>query len=197
MEKQAEPLSRKVISYILPSAFGMLMGFIFFKGMIFQPHVTLFQFVIVSIEASIIFNILKDTNLKNSIAAVFVIFLVNSFFTYSFHSLGYLLRDLLYILAVFFSVYFFFRIFYLKFKTYFYPLVFGILFLLLHFIVDLTLMIIYAVPEFWRRLNNQVTIASLIGVGIGLGIFINDTIIPLLEEKEDETEEEKNDIEEE
>ena len=58
-------------------------------------------------------------------------------------------------------------------------------------------MIIYAVPEFWRRLNNQVTIASLIGVGIGLGIFINDTIIPLLEEKEDETEEEKNDIEEE
>ena len=185
MEKKAELLSRKVISYILPSACGMLMGFIFFKGMIFQPHVTLFQFVIVSIEASIIFNILKDTNLKNSIAAVFVIFLVNSFFTYSFHSLGYLLRDLLYILAVFFSVYFFFRIFYLKFKTYFYPLVFGILFLLLHFIVDLTLMIIYAVPEFWRRLNNQVTIASLIGVGIGLGIFINDTIIPLLVENED------------
>lgn len=193
MDKTTESLGKKVISYLLPAVCGMIMGFIFFRGKIFEPHLTLFQFVIVSVEASIMFNILKDTNLKNSIAAAFVIFLVNSFFTYSFHSLGYLLRDLLYILALFFTVYFFFRFFYLKFKTFFYPLAFGILLLLFHLIVDLTLMIIYAVPEFWRRLNNQVTIAALIGVGIGLGIFINDTIIPLLKEKEDETAEEEND----
>jgi len=196
MDEPTEPLSKKVISYILPAACGMIMGFIFFRGKIFQPHVTLFQFVIISVEASIIFNILKDTNLKNSIAAAFVIFMVNSFFTYSFYNLSYLLRDLLYILAVFLSVYFFFRFFYLKFKTYFYPLAFGILLLFLHFIVDLTLMIIYAVPEFWRRLNNQVTIAALIGVGLGLGIFINDTIVPLLTEKEEKVTDDENDSEE-
>lgn len=197
MDEPTESLGKKVISYLLPAACGMIMGFIFFRGKIFQPNLTLFQFVIISVEASILFNILKDTNLRNSIAAAFVIFLVNSFFTYSFYNVSYLFRDLLYILAVFLSVYFFFRFFYLKSKTYFYPLAFGILLLFLHFIVDLTLMIAYAVPEFWRRLNNQVTIAALIGVGLGLGIFINDTIVPLLTEKEDKETDDENDSEEE
>ncbi len=195
MDNMPEPLSKKVISYLLPAVCGMLMGFIFFRGMIFQPHITLFQFVIVSVEASILFNILKDTNLKNSIAAAFVIFLVNSFITKSFFSWGYLLRDLLYILAVFFSVFLFFRVFYISFKPYFYPFVFGILLLFLHFLVDLTLMIIYAVPDFWRLINIQVTIASLTGVGLGTGILINDVLIPRLKEKGDKEIEEENDTE--
>lgn len=195
MDNLPEPLNNKIISYLLPAACGMIMGFIFFKGMIFQPHLTLFQFVIISVDASIIFNILKDTNLKNSIAAAFVIFLVNSFFTESFFSWQYMLRDLLYILVVFFSVFLFFRIFYLSFKPYFYPFVFGILLLFLHFLVDLTLMIIYAVPDFWRLINIQVTITSLTGVGLGTGILINDVFIPRLKEIYSKKIEEENDSE--
>ena len=197
MEEQGEPLSKKAISYLLPAICGMIAGFIFFRGKIFLPHVTLFQFVLISIEASIIFNILKDTGLRNSIAAVFVIFVVNSIYTKSFSDWGYILRDVLYILAVFFSVYFFYRIFYRALKPYLYPLAFGLTLLFMHLIVDLTLMLIYLPPDYWRLINIQVTIAALIGVGLGTGVFINDMIIPLLKEKEEEETEEENDAEEE
>jgi hypothetical protein len=147
---------------------------------------TPFQFVIISVEASILFNILKDTNLRNSIAAAFVIFIVNSFFTRSLFSRAYFLRDVLYILAIFFSVFFFFRIFYLAIKPYLYPLAFGLLLLFLHLIVDITLMIIYPVPGFWRLINTQILIALLIGIGLGTGILINDILTTRLKEKEDE-----------
>lgn len=193
MDEPTDSFSKKVVSYLLPAVCGMIMGFIFFRGKMFQPHLTLFQFVIVSIEASVIFNILKDTNLKNSIAAVFVIFVVNSIFTKSFSDWGYILRDVLYILALFFSVYFFFRFFYRALKPYLYPLAFGLTLLFMHLIVALILMLIYLPPDYWKLINIQVTIAVLIGVGLGTGVFINDMIIPMLEVKENEEEEAEED----
>ena len=174
-----------ILSYILPPLCCIIIGFIIFGKKIFEPHVTLFQFVIVPIQASIIFNILKDTNLRNSIATAFVLFIVNPFLTGNSFNWAYLFRDVLLILVVFFSVYLFFRIFYLAVKPYFYPLAFGLLLVFLYFIAISVLLIVHSVPEFWMYVNMQMMIGGLIGVGLGTGILINDKLSTRLRENKD------------
>jgi hypothetical protein len=190
-----QPQVRKVLSYVLPPLCSIIIGFAVYGDKVFQPHFTTFQFVIVSIEASILFNLLKDFGLRNTLAAALVIFIVNIFLVSKSGELTYILRDFLVLLAIFFSVYLFFRIFYKAVNPYLYPLAFGLLFALTYFIVISLLLIIYSVEGFWNFINMQLIISGLIGAGLGTGILLNDVLISKLKEKEEEETEEEKDAE--
>ena len=97
---------------ILMTFFGMLgsilIGFIFYSSSIFIPTRTNFQFVMSGLYGSLFFSLLEFKNLREQIFSIIIIlFLQLVIFTGRYISFAYIIRDVLYLTALFLSIKFY------------------------------------------------------------------------------------------
>ncbi len=71
---------RFVLHILIPAACCIILGYIPFGKMIFNTHMTVFQIIVSGILASLFLAVLKFTSIKNSLAVIFVVILLNEVF---------------------------------------------------------------------------------------------------------------------
>ena len=170
---------------IIPVVCCLIPGYILYPEFIFQPYLTTFQIVTTAIMGSVFLAALKITGIKNSTGILLILFVLNSMlFTKPLES-GYVLRDIFHYAGLFFSILFFFRIFYSKSPPALYPVYIAIIFAVVFFIAISILSLIKSIKMdepltyYMETVTYPVLIDVLIGFCIGVGTFIADRYLPL------------------
>lgn len=176
---------RFLLHVIIPAACCIVLGFIPFGRIIFNPHMTVFQIIISGLLASLFLAMLKITSMKNSLAVIFVVILLVEIFITKPAGLPYVIRDISYFGALLVSVFIFYKKIYQKSLPAFYPLYSLIVFAAI-FAACLSIFLLYKSFETGSSfgadfiyLPFQILIYSIIGLGIGAGTFFADKYLPL------------------
>jgi len=187
-----------LLHVIIPVTCCIAAGYILFGNIIFKRHMTAFQIITSSLMGSIFLASLKITSIKNSIAVLFVLFLLHEALLIQPSGFNFVFRDIVYFSALLLSVYYFHLKIYLKKPTALYPLYSALVFAVVYLIC---LSAFLAVKSFdagvpitanFYYIPFQVLINSLIGLGIGAGTFFADKYLPLKKNVLEKTEEENS-----
>jgi hypothetical protein len=160
----------------------LAVGFVFYRWNIFNYHDPAFQFLAFGIVGSMFFFTLR-VNARNSLAVLFVLFVIHSGLVTRALQHGTLLRDVLFFAAIAGALSLFFVVFYRprELSRPIDPLVLATLFALTYFIAIVILDA--AEGNFWRgfafsyvtrTLIPLMTYGFLMGFGLGIGIFVTD-----------------------
>lgn len=171
--------SDKIYQISLMTFFGMLgsvlIGFIFYNSSIFIPTRTNFQFLMAGLYGSLFFSLLEYQNIREQIFFIVVIlFLQIVIFTGKYISFAYIIRDVLYLAALFLSIKFYHLFIKRNTKIIFYLRSFALVLfygLINTFLISILFIIntnaTFPPIDFIFAIAKN---AILIGLGIGLGL---------------------------
>jgi hypothetical protein len=180
----------------IPVSCCIAAGYISFGNIIFMPHMTAFQIITSSLMGTVFLTSLKITSIKNSLAVLFVLFILHETLLIQPSGLDYVIRDVVYFTALSLSVYYFYDKIYLKKPSALYPLysalVFAVVFLfcLTVFLAVKSFDLGVSVTTNYYYIPVQILINSLIGLGLGTGTFLADKYLPLKKNDLDKMEDE-------
>jgi hypothetical protein len=154
-----------------------VIGYIFYRSQIFNRHTAAFSFLVYGFIGSLFFYLLR-VKITDALAALVVLYAMNSAFITHATRLAYLLRDFVMIAAFSYAIFIFYHYFYSKSQKdrWLEPLILAaviatfslvatfILILLHHAMSIVTLYWIYTIARLY----------FLLGLGLGIGIIVSE-----------------------
>ena len=173
-----------IVRILIVTGTGLGIGFILFRGAIFIPTMTAFQFTISCITVGLFYSILKSSTLRNGLAAVLIWYFVNSAF-FDPHNRWMLVLNLAYIGGIAGACYL--SMFTIK-NGYVQSIVMRIAALTVFIAIVNGLIVVFLSLFSWHRaithlgklFQNTLTnleLGAMIGLGLGIGIEIAEYII--------------------
>lgn len=174
-----------LLHVVIPVILCTILGFILYPAYIFKPYLSTFQIITTAFIGSVFLASLKITGIKNAIGIFLIFAVLNSMLLTKPVESGYILRDVFHYAGLFFSVFFFFRLFYSKSPPALYPLFTAVIFAAVFFIAITILSLLKSVNRgesllyYIETVFYPVVIDTLIGFCIGVGTFIADRYLPM------------------
>ena len=182
-----------LLHIIIPVIICIIPGCILYPGYIFKPYLSTFQIITTAFMGSVFLASLKITGMKNSIGLLIILMVLNSMLLTKPMESGNVTRDLFHYAALFLSLYFFFRVIYLKTPPALYPLYMTIIFAAVFFAVITILSLLKSIKMgapltyYLSTAAYPALVDAMIGFCLGLGTFIVDMYLPLKKEISDDT----------
>ena len=152
-----------------------ILGYLFWKGLVFYRYHSAFQFIAYGTMGSVFFYTLRFS-VKNAFAALLLALVVFSFLVIESRGL-YTLRDSLVAIAMASTIYVYFTTFHnrTKLSKLTEPLILAMLFSISNFIIFLLIdAIVYKIPITLAWVYEVTKHFFLIGLGIGIGIILTE-----------------------
>jgi predicted RNA-binding Zn-ribbon protein involved in translation (DUF1610 family) len=92
-------LKKVILRGVIVAIAGMAIGFAFYQWQIFSPHLKTFQFTVISITAGIFYAAIKQSAIRNGMAALVVWYVLLTFLIVRFAP-WHILLDLIYIAVI-------------------------------------------------------------------------------------------------
>ena len=155
----------------------MVIGYIFYHSQIFNRHAGTFSFLIYGFIGSLFFYLLR-VKINDALAALVVLYIMNSAFITHATRLAYLLRDFVMIGAFSSAIYIFYQYFYSKSQKdrWLEPLILSAVVATFSLIATFVLVIAHKavsiVTLYW--IYSIAKLYFLIGLGLGVGILVSE-----------------------
>lgn len=187
-----------LLHVLIPVVCCVIPGYFLYPLYIFKLYLSTFQIITTAFIGSVFLASLKITGMKNAIGIFLIFAVLNSMLLTKPVESGYVLRDAFHYAGLFFSIFFFFRIFYSKSPPALYPIYTAVIFAVVFFTAILILSLLKSINRgepltyYLETVFYPVIIDTIIGFCIGVGTFIADRYLPLKKKTAGETEEAVN-----